>query len=188
MNYKLSLSLLLLSIALSSCSKTNFKESPISNNFSTSQAMPVAEVEAASTDSKEAMLPPPSSAELPPGHPVLEGQERKDTPKEKISNIKKVDGGYTIEDCFKNKTTLDGKTVTIRGKVTKYNSGIMNKNWLHLQDGTGSAGTNDIEVTTTTTAKVNDTIVVTGVIHYNKDIGSGYSFAGIIEDAKIKIE
>ena len=185
MKYKSRFSLLLLSIALSSCSKTNFKESTTSNNFTSPQTMLV---ESASPDSKEEKLTSPAAPELPPGHPVLDGNERKDMPKENITNIKKVNGGYTVEECFKNKSTLDGKTVSIRGKVTKYNSGILNKNWIHLQDGTGSAGTNDIEVTTTSSANVNDVIVVTGVIHYNKDIGSGYSFAGIIEDAKIKIE
>ena len=32
---------------------------------------------------------------------------------------------------------LDKKTVRIRGKVMKFSSMIMGKNWIHLQDGTG---------------------------------------------------
>jgi len=35
---------------------------------------------------------------------------------------------------------LAGQKVTVRGKVVKANVAIMNKNWLHVRDGSGAEG------------------------------------------------
>jgi hypothetical protein len=78
--------------------------------------------------------------------------------------------------------------VKVRGKVVKYNSGIMGKNWLHIQDGSGAAGSNDLTVTTSANTKVGDTVLVAGVLSANKDFGSGYKYALIVQDAKVTVE
>jgi hypothetical protein len=72
--------------------------------------------------------------------------------------------------------------------VVKYNSGIMGKNWLHVQDGSGEAGTNDLTVTTMATAAVGDTVLVKGMAVTDKDFGYGYKYAFIIEDAQVTVE
>ena len=64
----------------------------------------------------------------------------------------------------------------------------MGTNWIHIQDGSGKEGTNDLIVTAGQEVKVGQTIIVTGKITYGKDIGSGYKFDAIIENAKITIE
>ena len=96
-------------------------------------------------------------------------------------------GGMTVEAIWKSRDSLAGKTVTVRGKVVKFNGGILGVNWIHLQDGTGSAadGSNDITVTSEDEAKVGDTITVTGSITLNRDLGSGYNYPVIIEHARI---
>ena len=76
----------------------------------------------------------------------------------------------------------------MRGKVVKFSPQIMGKNWIHVQDGTGAAGTNDLTVTTLDEAKVGDTVLVTGKITLNKDFGMGYKYDLIIEDGKVKVE
>ena len=93
----------------------------------------------------------------------------------------------TIETVWKTRTTLVGKTVTVRGKVVKFNGGILGVNWIHIQDGTGSEAdrTNDITVTSDAPAKVGETITATGIVGINKDLGSGYSYPVIIEKATI---
>jgi hypothetical protein len=78
--------------------------------------------------------------------------------------------------------------VVVRAKVVKYNPQIMGKNWLHLEDGTGKAGSNDLTVTTNGEAKVGDTVLVTGVVTTNKDFGAGYKYDVILEDANVKVE
>jgi hypothetical protein len=93
----------------------------------------------------------------------------------------------SIETVWKTRTALVGKTVTVRGKVMKFNGGILGVNWIHLQDGSGKEAehTNDITVTSDAEAKIGETITVTGVVGINKDLGSGYNYPVIIEKAKI---
>jgi hypothetical protein len=64
----------------------------------------------------------------------------------------------------------------------------MDKNWIHLRDGTGSAadGTNDLVVTTKDETKVGDVVLVKGVVHTDKDLGSGYTYKVLIEEATLQ--
>lgn len=105
-----------------------------------------------------------------------------------ITGIVKAEGGKTIAEIYAEKTAISGKEIKVRGKVVKFNAGIMKKNWLHIQDGTGDPGSNDLTVTTQDTVKVGDTVLVTGVLHLDKDFGFGYKYAIIVEDATIKTE
>ena len=78
--------------------------------------------------------------------------------------------------------------MTLRGKVVKYSEAIMGKNWLHLRDGTGKEPANDLTVTSQTKAKVGDTVLIEGVVTLEKDLGAGYKYDVIIEDARVKVE
>jgi hypothetical protein len=62
----------------------------------------------------------------------------------------------------------------------------MGKNWVHLRDGTGSEGSNDILVTTQNQAKAGDVVTVKGVVRNDKDFGAGYSYKVLIEEAKLQ--
>lgn len=94
----------------------------------------------------------------------------------------------SIGELYEKSAALKDKSVEIRGKVVKYNAGIMGKNWVHLQDGSGSSanGTHDLLVTTSGQTKPGDVVTVQGVVHTNKDFGAGYSYKVLIEDATIK--
>ena len=105
-----------------------------------------------------------------------------------FSKIKKAQGGKTIAEIYAGKAKLNGQQTSVRGKVVKYNEMIMGKNWVHIQDGTGAVGSNDLLVTTATQVKVGDTVLVTGKVATDKDFGSNYKYAIMIEDAKIVIE
>jgi uncharacterized protein YaiE (UPF0345 family) len=61
-------------------------------------------------------------------------------------------------------------------------------NWIHLQDGTGSAGTNDLAITTGSVAALGDTVLVKGILDLNQDFGHGYKYDLIIQDAQIIVE
>ena len=129
-----------------------------------------------------------ASPTLPPGHPSLTGPPA--TPNVDLSGIKKADGGKTIQEIYAAKARLAGKEVSVRGKVVKYNAMIMGKNWLHIQDGSGTADkkNNDLTITTTTPAALGDTVLVTGNVSTNRDFGAGYKYGVIIEDAKVTVE
>ena len=65
----------------------------------------------------------------------------------------------------------------------------MGRNWIHLQDGTGNpeSNTHDLVVTTSQEPAADwDIITIEGVLAADKDFGSGYSYAAIIEEASIK--
>jgi len=89
---------------------------------------------------------------------------------------------------FTKKAELAGKSVSVRGKVVKFTPEIMGKNWIHLQDGTGAEGTSDLTVTTSASAKMGDTVTVSGVVVIDKDFGYGYAYDVIIEDAEVTVE
>jgi len=93
----------------------------------------------------------------------------------------------TVAAINQDKATLGGKTVSAQGKVVKVNNGIMGRNFVHVQDGTGDAakGTNNLIVTSKQTAAVGDQVTVSGVVVLNRDFGSGYSYPLLIEEASI---
>ncbi|MCM2311315.1 MAG: hypothetical protein NDI84_07930 [Steroidobacteraceae bacterium] len=106
-----------------------------------------------------------------------------------LTGIAKADGGKTIAEVFAEKDALAGQPVTFRGKVVKTNPNIMGKNWLHVRDGSGADGTNDLTVTTAgAMPNVGDTVVVTGPVVLNKDFGMGYQYDVLIEDATVTVE
>ena len=94
-------------------------------------------------------------------------------------------GGITIADLYKNPETYKGKQVTIRGVVVRFNSQIMSKNWMHIQDGTEGAGKFDLTLTTLDSTAVGKTATFTGTILLNKDFGYGYFYDVIMEDTKV---
>ncbi|MGC6417657.1 MAG: DNA-binding protein [Bradymonadia bacterium] len=105
-------------------------------------------------------------------------------------SVPKAPGGKTIAEVYAEAATLKDQRVKIRGKVVKFSGGIMGKNWLHIQDGTGDASlrTHDLTVTTDGTAKVGDTVLVEGVLRKDKDFGAGYKYAAIVEEATLTKE
>ncbi len=127
---------------------------------------------------------------LPQGHPPMEGNSKVvvDSTKVDFSGITVAAGGQSVADIYAKKAELAGKPVKVRGKVIKFNSGIMGKNWIHVQDGTGTTGSNDLTVTTTATVQMGDTVVVSGVLIIDKDFGSGYAYDVIVEDAAVTVE
>jgi predicted small lipoprotein YifL len=106
-----------------------------------------------------------------------------------VDKVEKARGAdaRTVAESWAQREQLSGKTVTIRGVVVKYNEGVMGRNWIHLQDGSGDAtkGTNDITVTSMDGVVMGATITITGTVRINKDFGAGYSYAVIVEDAKV---
>ncbi len=111
-------------------------------------------------------------------------------PPAKTIKVKKAEGpdAYTVSELFEKRSELDKKNVVISGKVVKFSSQIMGKNWIHLQDGSGDAskGTNDLVVTLQDTLAVGDTVTIMGTVSKDKDFGSGYKYTVMVEDASVK--
>jgi hypothetical protein len=103
--------------------------------------------------------------------------------------VRKAEGpeGKTVSEIYAAKASLKDASVAVRGKVVKYNPGIMGKNWIHLRDGSGSneKKDNDLTVTTSDSAAVGAVVLVKGKVRLDRDFGSGYIYSVIIEDAKV---
>ena len=93
----------------------------------------------------------------------------------------------TIGGIYKDRAELAGKQVRVRGEVVKVNNRIMNRNFLHIQDGTGDAadGSNDLTLTSQDSAKLGDQITVIGTVVLDHDFGAGYRYPILVEDATI---
>jgi len=94
----------------------------------------------------------------------------------------------TVAEVYGKRAELKGKPVLIRGKVVKVTPAVMGKNWLHLRDGSGSAkdNTHDLLVTTKEETKVGSIVLARGVVRTDVDLGSGYAYKVLVEDATLQ--
>jgi hypothetical protein len=118
----------------------------------------------------------PAAAPVTAAPPATTGADEK---------VAAAPGGKTVAAVWAGKDALKGKAVVVRGKVVKLNNGIMGKNWVHLRDGSGTNGTNDLLVTTQDTVKLGDVVTASGSIATHQDFGAGYSYEVMIENATL---
>jgi hypothetical protein len=91
----------------------------------------------------------------------------------------------TIGRLVADKKSFSGKKIRVEGVVTKVNEAIMDKNWIHIQDGTEAEGVFDLTVTSTQAVSVGDTVTFEGRIILDKDFGYGYFYNILMEDGNI---
>lgn len=137
----------------------------------------------------------PADLALPPGHPTTAQSPVGNPhgaaggpPALDLKGIMKAVNGQTVAEIHAGKAKLAGKPVAVRGRVVKFNANIMGKNWLHIRDGSGSDGTNDLTVTTSARVKVGDLVLVNGKLSVDRDFGAGYKYGLILEDANVAVE
>ena len=99
--------------------------------------------------------------------------------------IEKAAHGKSIEEIYSEADALKGSEVAVKAKVMKISKNILGKNWLTLQDGTGSSA--DMKLTATTKESVNagDIVTVKGILKTDVNLGAGYMYKVIIEEASI---
>jgi hypothetical protein len=98
--------------------------------------------------------------------------------------IEKAEGGYTIAEVFANRQALKDKRVKVRGRVVKVSQAIMNRNWVHLKDGTGEKGRDKIVFRSEDqVAQVGSIVTAEGRLETEKDFGYGYRYEVLVEDA-----
>jgi hypothetical protein len=76
--------------------------------------------------------------------------------------------------------------VKIRGEVVKFSPHIMNRNWVHVQDGTRDGNDYDLTVTTHDSIPEGGIGLFEGVISLDVDFGAGYKYDVIMQDARAK--
>ena len=109
------------------------------------------------------------------GEPQLEQTTKLDPPA----------GGISIAELFKNRQKYEGQTVKVKGRCVKLNMNIMNRNWIHLQDGSTNDQGVDLTVTTAEIVQLGTIVAFEGKITLNKDFGAGYKYEIIMEEAHL---
>lgn len=93
----------------------------------------------------------------------------------------------SISEAHARRLELAGTQITVTGTVIKVNNGIMNRNFIHVQDGTGSGNTDRLVFTSEQTAVVGDVITATGTVALDIDFGMGYFYPTLIEQATLEL-
>ncbi|HIJ86848.1 MAG TPA: DNA-binding protein [Desulfuromonadales bacterium] len=95
---------------------------------------------------------------------------------------------YTVQEIFTNSAKLNKKKVVVKGKVVKVSAGIMGRNWIHIQDGTGSQTkkTHNLVCTSKDSAEVDDVVTISGILAKDKDFGGGYKYDAIVEESTVR--
>lgn len=111
-----------------------------------------------------------------PGRPAIEKLE---------ISVPPAAGGITIADLYAKRNEYQNKVVKVRGQVTNVNTGIMGRNWIHIQDGTGSSNDYDLTITTNDQVSVGDIVTFEGTVSLAKDFGAGYFYDVIVEQGAL---
>ena len=92
-----------------------------------------------------------------------------------------VEGVLSLADIVSNAARFTGKKVKVQGEVVKVNDAIMDRNWIHLAD--GSADDYDFVITSEENVSVGQAVAFEGLISTNRDFGAGYKYELLMEDA-----
>jgi len=92
-------------------------------------------------------------------------------------------GTLKIAELLKDPKKYEGHTVQLSGTCVKVNPNIMERNWLHIQD--GSKNDFDMVVTSNTFVPEGSDITIRGVVRINRDFGAGYKYDLIIENGTL---
>ena len=101
-------------------------------------------------------------------------------------SIEKLDGGKSVEEILTDSAALHGQTVSLRAKVIKVSENIMGNNWVTLQDGTGTAPNDKLMAISSEMVTVGEVVTAKGMLQNDVDLGYGYKYAALLEEATFK--
>lgn len=194
---------------------TGFKSSTLQRTFdviyfgtlaaSTEQAVASRPSAADLGDEEEQALPPghpplgnaePSplgdSAALPVGHPAIENSAASphgasaSTPVPVVA-VAPAQGrdAHRISELLAQSAQLAGKRVRVRGQVTKVTPDVQGHTFFHLRDGKPGDPPTDLVVTSSATPERGQLATFEGTLRTNVDIGIGYSYPVLLENAVV---
>jgi hypothetical protein len=99
---------------------------------------------------------------------------------EKSENITQHKGSVMISELVSNPNKFEGQIIQISGKCVKVNAGIMNRNWIHVRD--GSQDDYDLVITSDIFVPEGTNITMKALVSINKDFGAGYKYDLILEN------
>lgn len=124
---------------------------------------------------------PAAATALPAGHPSTSAAPAPAA----VPILGPPAGKRTVEQLWSERASLNGREVTVSGKVVKITEGVLGRNWVHLRDGSGAEGTNDLTVTTSGSATVGQEVIAKGIVAIDQDFGAGYVYPVILSGASL---
>jgi hypothetical protein len=97
--------------------------------------------------------------------------------------VQPVEGTVSIAEIYSDPAAYEGKRIRVAGEVTRYNPAIMERNWVHLQDGTEFEGKFDLTATSLESFAVGTAVTLEGILAINRDFGYGYRYEILLEEA-----
>lgn len=97
--------------------------------------------------------------------------------------IKPLADGKTVAGIFAESDQLKDQVVSLNAKVIKVSKNIMGKNWITLQDGTGTEPDNRLLATSQEVVTAGDIVIVKGTVKTDIDLGYGYQYKVLLEEA-----
>jgi hypothetical protein len=91
--------------------------------------------------------------------------------------------GKTVAAIFTESAELKEQVVSLNARVMKVGKNIMGRNWITLQDGTGVEPDNKLLATTQELVSPGDLVIVKGTVATDVDIGYGYEYKVLLEEA-----
>ncbi len=137
----------------------------------------------ASTEVPDQMATSPMSGANPQGSQDATPGSKTLVEKSDVA-VEAGEGCISVSELFANPESFEGKTIRVKGEVTKFNPAIMERNWAHIQDGTEHDGKFDLTLTSEESFVVGTIVTVEGVLALNKDFNYGYSYELLLEKAK----
>jgi len=98
--------------------------------------------------------------------------------------VRKAEAELTIAEIYAQRENLGDKVISVRGKVLKVSKNILGRTWVTLSDGTGLAPDNVLRVTTVQEVELGETVSATGTVTTAIDLGAGYQYKVILEEAE----
>ena len=96
--------------------------------------------------------------------------------------------GKTVASIFAESGKLEDQVISLNAKVIKISKNIMGKNWITLQDGTGTEPDNRLLATSQEGVEPGATVVVKGTVKTDVDLGYGYKYKVLLEEASFTSE
>ena len=103
-----------------------------------------------------------------------------------VEQMPGLEDGITIAELYRDKNKYGQQTIRLSGRVVKFTPQVMNRNWIHIQDGTDFDGSFDLTITSDAKVNINDIVVVEGTVTLDKDFGFGYKYDVLVENASVE--
>jgi hypothetical protein len=115
--------------------------------------------------------------------PQDEFHTKQDPTQQQELSIQPEEGVTSVGTLYAHREEYENKKIKVKGVVTKFNPEIMDKNWVHIQDGSGDEKGFDLTITTLDNVGVGSIATFEGVLVLNKDFGHGYKYDLLLQDA-----